>query len=309
MSGHDCISLPPIQSSPGAFFGFRCLISNPTSSLHIGSIKKEFITLSGKYSWYLWPQAGNSAFKTSPIVQKWLFMASDILFWSLMTFPSINNVLIKVDLDPAFGFIMGFRVFHISYTECPGSNNFDLYNRFLCLMLIFKPLVIHGLSLPRCLESCTSGNDCWNIWCTVVTNVWYQSSSLSTYLSFQFSVVIFNKLWTISGTKYPSHRFISCTGITDILERYKTWQVVAYITMEHATQCTYYFFLVRLFHKNMINAGCRKLGDTSRQRYIRQIPVWHHSGHVWYYIFIGVLYKINIHVSSQNDVFPVIKFG
>ena len=157
-------------------------------------------------------------------------------------------------------------------------------------MLIFKPLVIHGLSLTRCLESCTSGNN-WNIWCTVVTNVWHQSSSLSTYLSFQFSVVIFfNKLWTISGTKYPSHRSNSCTVTTGILERYKTWQVVAYITVEHATQCTYYFFLVRLFHKNMINA--EKLGDTSRQRYIRQIPVWHHSEHVWYYIFIGFIRSI-----------------
>ena len=40
----------------------------------------------------------------------------------------------------------------------------------------------------------------------------------------QFSVVIFfNKLWTISGTKYPSHRSITCTGTTGILERYKTW--------------------------------------------------------------------------------------
>ena len=134
-------------------------------------------------------------------------------------------------------------------------------------------------------------------------------SILFTYLSFQFSVVIFNRLLTISGTKYPSHRSTSCTGITGILERYETWQVVAYITLEHATQCAYYFFLVRLFHKNVINAGCRKLYDTSRQLYMMPIPVWHHNGHVWYYIFIGVLYKINIHVFGQNDVLLVIKFG
>ena len=174
-------------------------------------------------------------------------------------------------------------------------------------MLIFKPLVIHGLTLNSCLESCTSGNDCWNIWCTVITNVWFQSSShiyhSNSLLSF------FNRLLTISGTKYPSHRSTSCTGITGILERYETWQVVAYITLEHAKQCAYYFFLVRLFHKNVINAGCRKLCDTSRQLYMRPIPVWHHNGHVWYYIFIGVLYKINIHVSGQNDVLLVIKFG
>ena len=117
MSGHNCISLPPMQSGPGAFFGFRCLISNPTSSLHIGSMKNEFITLAGKYSVYLPPQSGNSDFKTSPIVQKWLFMASDILCLSFMNFPSINSLLIEVDFDPALGFIMGFRVFHILYTE------------------------------------------------------------------------------------------------------------------------------------------------------------------------------------------------
>ena len=68
MSGHNCISLPPMQSGPGAFYGFRCLISNPTSALHIGSMKNEFITLAGKYSLYLPPQSGNSDFKTSPIV-------------------------------------------------------------------------------------------------------------------------------------------------------------------------------------------------------------------------------------------------
>ena len=117
MSGHNCISLPPMQSGPGAFFGFRCLISNPTSSLHFGSMKNEFITLAGKYSFYLPPQSGNSDFKTSPIVQKWLFMATDLLFLSFMNFPSINNLLIEVDFDPALGFIIGFRVFHILYTE------------------------------------------------------------------------------------------------------------------------------------------------------------------------------------------------
>ena len=117
MSGHNCISLPPMQSGPGAFFGFRCLNSNPTSSLHIGSIKKEFITLAGNYSLYLSPRSGKSDFKTSPVVQKWLIMASDILLLSLMTFPSTNNLFIEVDLDPALGFIMGFRVFHILYTE------------------------------------------------------------------------------------------------------------------------------------------------------------------------------------------------
>ena len=117
MSGHNCISLPPMQSGPGAFFGFRCLISNPTSSLHIGSMKNEFITLAGKYSLYLPPQSGNSDFKTSPIVQKWLFLASDILFLSLMNFPSINDLLIEIDFDPALGFIMRFRVFHILYRE------------------------------------------------------------------------------------------------------------------------------------------------------------------------------------------------
>ena len=106
MSGHNCISLPPMQSGPGVFFGFRCLISNPTSSLHIGSKKKEFISLVGKYSSYLSPQSGKSDFKTSPIVQKWLIMASDILLLSLMTFPSTNNLFIEVDLDPALGFVM-----------------------------------------------------------------------------------------------------------------------------------------------------------------------------------------------------------
>ena len=30
---------------------------------------------------------------------------------------STNNLFIEVDLDPALGFIMGFSVFHILYTE------------------------------------------------------------------------------------------------------------------------------------------------------------------------------------------------
>ena len=97
----------------GAFFVFRCLISNPTptSSLHIGSMKDEFITLTGKNSLYLPPQSGNSGFKSYPIVQKWLFMASDILLISLMTFQSVNTLFIEVDIDPALGFIIGFRIF------------------------------------------------------------------------------------------------------------------------------------------------------------------------------------------------------
>ena len=117
------------------------------------------------------------------------------------------------------------------------------------------------------------------------------------------------KLGTISGTKYSGHWSISYVGVIGILEGYKTWQVIAYVTVEHATQCTKYFLFVRFFHKNMINTGCGKLGNTSRQRYIRQIPVWHHSGHVRHYILISVFYKINIRVSGQNDVFPVIKLG
>ena len=113
------------------FFGLRCQISNPTSSLLIGLMKNEFITLAGKYSLYLPPQSGNLDLKTSPIVQKWVLMASDILFLSLMNFPSINNLSIEVDFDPALGFIMGFRIFHILYI--------DIYyyqrrlGKFLCL--------------------------------------------------------------------------------------------------------------------------------------------------------------------------------
>ena len=38
-------------------------------------------------------------------------MASDILFLS------IKNLFIEVDFDPALGFILGIRVFHILYTE------------------------------------------------------------------------------------------------------------------------------------------------------------------------------------------------
>ena len=67
--------------------------------------------------------------------------------------------------------------------------------------------------------------------------------------------------------------------------------------------------LYAIFHKNMISAGCGKLGNASRQRYIRQTPVWYHSGYEGYYIFIGVFYKINIRVSGQNGFFPVIEFG
>ena len=155
--------------------------------------------------------------KLLQLYKKSLFMASDMLFLAFMNFASINNLLIGVDFYPALGFIMGFKVFHVFHTEffitikdvlailclrffqtsaekilyvlyssrCrPKRNNCDLYIRVLCLMLIFKLLVIHGLSLIRCLESCTSVNDCSNIRCTVFTNVWYQSSSLSTYLSF-----------------------------------------------------------------------------------------------------------------------------
>ena len=122
MSGHNCISLPPMQSGPGAFFGFRWLISDPTSSWHNnGSIKKESITPVGKYSLYVTPhpppQSGNLDFKTSPIVQKWVLMASDILLLSLMTSPLISNLFLEVDLDPHLWFIMGFRVFHILCTE------------------------------------------------------------------------------------------------------------------------------------------------------------------------------------------------
>ena len=122
----------------------------------------------------------------------------------------------------------------------------------------------------------------------------YHSNFLSSFLY---------KLGTISGTKYSSHWPFSCIGVIGILEGYKTWQVITYVTVEHATQCTKYFLFVQFFHENMINTGRRKLGDTSRQRYITQIPIWHHCGHVRCYTFISVFYKINIHVSSQNDVF------
>ena len=44
-------------------------------------------------------------------------MASDILILSFMNFPLINNLLIIVNFDPALGFIMGFRVFHILYYQ------------------------------------------------------------------------------------------------------------------------------------------------------------------------------------------------
>ena len=123
-----------------------------------------------------------------------------------------------------------------------------------------------------------------------------------TYHSNFLSSLLY-KFGTISGTKYSSHWFISCIGVIGILEGYKTWQVITYVTVERATQCTKCFLFVRFFHENMINTGFRKLGDTSRQRYIRQIPVWHHCGHVRYYTFISVFYKLNIHVSSQNGVF------
>ena len=49
-------------------------------------------------------------------------------------------------------------------------------------------------------------------------------------------VVIFNKLGTISGTKYSGHWSISYIGFIGILEGYITWEMVAYVTVEHATQ-------------------------------------------------------------------------
>ena len=120
---------------------------------------------------------------------------------------------------------------------------------------------------------------------------------------------LLHKLGTISGTKDSSHWSISCIGIIGTLEGYKTWQVITYVTVKHATQCSKYFLFVRFFHKSMVNTGCWKLGITSMQPYIRQIPVWHHTGHVRHNILIGVFYKINVHVSGQIDVFPVIKLG
>ena len=114
-----------------------------------------------------------------------------------------------------------------------------------------------------------------------------------------FPLSFVNNIWTIFGTKYPSHYSISCRGISGILERYKTWQMVAYITVKHVLL----IFPCASFSQKMINTSWWKLGDTSRQCYIRQIPVWHRSGHVRHDISIGVLYRINIHVSSLNDVF------
>ena len=84
-----------------------------------------------------------------------------------------------------------------------------------------------------------------------------------TYHSNFLSSLLY-KFGTISGTKYSSHWFISCIGVIGILEWYKTWQVITYVTVEHATQCTKCFLFVRFFHENMINTGFRKLGDTIR---------------------------------------------
>ena len=52
-------------------------------------------------------------------------MASDILLISLMTFQSVNTLFIEVDIDPALGFIIGFRIF----TYC--TQKFHYYQRRL----------------------------------------------------------------------------------------------------------------------------------------------------------------------------------
>ena len=41
---------------------------------------------------YLPPQSGNSDFKTAPIVQKWLFMALDILFYQFLAPISVRII-------------------------------------------------------------------------------------------------------------------------------------------------------------------------------------------------------------------------
>ena len=137
MSGLNCISLSLIQSGPGAFFGFRCLISIQrhrcilvqwrmnSPLLRVNTL---YICLPNPVIQTLKPfQLYRNSFpnckkkkkkiekKTFPIVQK--FMASDILFSTLITFSSINDLFIAVDFDPALGFIMGLSVCHILYTE------------------------------------------------------------------------------------------------------------------------------------------------------------------------------------------------
>ena len=49
-SGHNCITLPLIESWPGTLVNFSLLIAQNKSSLHIGSKKKETSIMSGQQS-------------------------------------------------------------------------------------------------------------------------------------------------------------------------------------------------------------------------------------------------------------------
>ena len=229
-------------------------------------MKKESEIRDVIYFWYSFPKLGNLADSLSPTVQKWSLNASTFSCGSVYIWPSYIILLIFACLF-LYLFNIFARCFHVLLAEDAwlsksSDKYFDsaclihfvslflyskylqfawsdllviafLHSRFLCFTLIFKPLVIQGLSFALFLDSFRNGKLVLYISVNLLIKTSYRSFSFSkiisqsmfhaasmNYSQFLLPNILTSGLWLIRTLCRVLKR--TAVGMWSLMSQYKT---------------------------------------------------------------------------------------